>query len=110
MTGDDFARDLAAHHWPGNVRELRNHVERCVATGAHLRPPVPAPAPIDDHGPAIDLGIPMRTARDALVGSFERRYLEASLRHHGNNITAAARTAGIDRLTFYRLLWRYGLR
>ena len=56
--------------------------------------------------PAIDLGRPFREARDA----FERRYLAAALERTQGNVAAAARASGLDRLTFYRLLWRRGLR
>jgi transcriptional regulator of acetoin/glycerol metabolism len=40
----------------------------------------------------------------------ERRYLTEILRAAENNVTAAARAAGVDRIHFYRLLWRHGLR
>jgi transcriptional regulator of acetoin/glycerol metabolism len=32
------------------------------------------------------------------------------LLRHGNNVSAAARAAGVDRIHFYRLLWKHGLR
>jgi hypothetical protein len=32
------------------------------------------------------------------------------LRRHGDNVAAAARAADVDRMHFYRLLWRNGLR
>jgi DNA-binding NtrC family response regulator len=77
--------ELARHAWPGNVRELRNFVERSLALRA--QPP--------------------------LVGGdapFERVYLERLLARHDDNVSAAARAAGLDRLKLYRLLWRHGLR
>jgi transcriptional regulator of acetoin/glycerol metabolism len=36
--------------------------------------------------------------------------LEALLAEHKNNVTAAARAADVDRIHFYRLLWKHGLR
>jgi DNA-binding NtrC family response regulator len=109
MNSAELAAELATHDWPGNVRELRNYVERCIALGTQPRLAASTAAPANELWP-IDLGVPLRTAREALIGPFERRYLEASLRHYGNNVSAAARAAGMDRLTFYRLLWRHGLR
>jgi two-component system, NtrC family, response regulator GlrR len=44
------------------------------------------------------------------VSAFERRYLEELLRQHENRVSAAARAAGVDRIYFYRLLWKHGLR
>ena len=102
-----FLVELSHHHWPGNVRELRNYLERCVAFGEPTAA-MPAPArPVEL--PPVDLSVPLRVARDAWVAPFERRYLEESLRKHGGNKSAAARATGVDRLTFYRLLWKHGL-
>jgi DNA-binding NtrC family response regulator len=100
----EFLADLARHAWPGNVRELRNYIERCLAFGVDVAPP---PA---DNAPPIDLKLPLRAARDEHLRSFERAYLRQVLAAAGNNVSAAARMAGIDRIYFYRLLWKYGLR
>ena len=59
---------------------------------------------------AVNIGQPLREAREAWVSSFERRYLEELLRQHENRVSAAARAAGVDRIYFYRLLWKHGLR
>ena len=107
MSSSAFIAELASHHWPGNVRELRNYLERCVAMGE--RPGLPTTA-VAESDVAIDLGVPLRSAREQVLAPFERRYLEASLRKYENNVSAAARAAGMDRLSFYRLLWRHGLR
>ena len=101
----EFVADLARHAWPGNVRELRNYIERCLA----LREPGAAPPPSADP-PPVDLKLPLRAARDEHLRAFERAYLRQALAAAGNNVTAAARIAGIDRIYFYRLLWKYGLR
>jgi len=97
LTGPLLVR-LAAHEWPGNVRELRNHLERYVVLGETGDAPTALPA--------IDMSAPYRAARDA----FERRYLSELLARHAGNVRAAAETAGLDRVSLYRLLWRHGLR
>ena len=110
--------DRAMHYrWPGNVRQLRNYIERCVAlddatlpTNLDTMPPPPSGAPLDGIHDAIDISQPLKFARERCVGNFERRYLEALLRKHNNNVSAAARAAEVDRIHFYRLLWKHGLR
>jgi DNA-binding NtrC family response regulator len=98
------------------VRQLRNYVERCVAlddatlpTNLDTMPPPPSGAPLEGID-AIDITQPLKFARERCVGNFERRYLEALLRKHNNNVSAAARAAEVDRIHFYRLLWKHGLR
>jgi DNA-binding NtrC family response regulator len=98
---------LAAHAWPGNVRELRNYLERCVALGEQSPPGAEAVA---GTVPRLEADQPLRVARERWVAHFERRYLEALLREHGGNVSAAARAAGVDRVHFYRLMSRHGVR
>ncbi|MCC7537632.1 MAG: sigma 54-dependent Fis family transcriptional regulator [Deltaproteobacteria bacterium] len=100
--------ELARHAWPGNVRELRNYLERAAVlsdTAPSVGEPR-GPAPV----PPIDLAQPLREVRDQHVRWVERRYLEALLREHGDNVSAAARAAGLDRVHMHRLLSRVGLR
>jgi DNA-binding NtrC family response regulator len=99
---------LMAHGWPGNVRELRNVLERgaVVTKGpviqAHdlglgeLEAPVAAGA-----APA---GGEAESLRDV-----ERRHIERMLEEHEWNITRAAHALGIDRVTLYAKIRKYGL-
>ncbi len=96
---------LARHPWPGNVRELRNYLERCLAT--RETPPLEPASGVE--APEIDVGEPLRAARDRWMRHFERRYLEALLDEHDGNVSAAARAAGVARVYFYRLLSRAGI-
>jgi DNA-binding NtrC family response regulator len=106
-----FLGALAEHTWPGNIRELRNYLERCVALHDFAPPrSAGASAPVPGPESAVNIGQPLREAREAWVSSFERRYLEELLRQHENRVSAAARAAGVDRIYFYRLLWKHGLR
>jgi DNA-binding NtrC family response regulator len=97
---------LRSSRWPGNVRELRNVVERYLAV-RDLSTPEATPG---GGPPEVDFRRPFRVARDEWNGWFERRYVEGLLEEHKGNRANAARAAGIDRVTFYRLLWRLGLR
>jgi DNA-binding NtrC family response regulator len=105
---------LMEHDWPGNVRELRNRLERAVRLA---EPPVapaaeaPAPEPAPAAAPTgVDLSVPFKLARQRLVEEFEKRYVGALLAEHEGNVSAAARSAGIDRITLHRVLARLGYR
>ena len=96
---------LAGAEWRGNVRELRNAVERLVLLGDPPGIPPQAAAEME-----VDAAVPYKVARARLLASFEKSYLEALLARHGGNLSAAARAAGIDRMSIHRLLQRTGLR
>jgi transcriptional regulator of acetoin/glycerol metabolism len=49
-------------------------------------------------------------ARDRLLATFDRTFLTRVILRAGGNLSKAARLAGIDRTTFYRLMERHGLR
>jgi two-component system response regulator GlrR len=113
LTTDEFLAHLARHTWPGNVRELRNYLERCLA----MREPVPlrdlasgAAGPGGAGDVEIDPRAPLKDARERWNHVFEGRYLRAVLDREGDNVSAAARAAGVDRAYFHRLLRRHGLR
>jgi transcriptional regulator with PAS, ATPase and Fis domain len=107
LRSEGFLANLGQHSWPGNVRELRNYLERCIA----LRETVPlASEPGEEGGAAPDMSLPLKDARERWNRVFERRYVEEMMRRHDGNAAAAARAAGVDRMHFYRLVWRHGLR
>jgi DNA-binding NtrC family response regulator len=94
------------------VRELRNYLERCLAM---RRPVTIEPDAAEGASEAAvarlaDPALPLKIARERWSRAFERRYLEECLRRHGGNVAAAARASEVDRMHFYRLLWRHGLR
>ena len=114
LKSPEFLAMISRYRWPGNIRQLRNYIERCVALGDMTTPPGADTSPPASLKPAaepeVDIAQPLRAARDACVARFEKQYLEAILARHENNVSAAARAAGVDRIHFYRLLWKHGLR
>ena len=58
----------------------------------------------------VDLSLPFKAARERCIMELERRYLAALLDKQGNRVSAAARVAGVDRIYFYRLLRKHGLK
>ena len=103
LDGGELLPELLRHAWPGNVRELRNYVERCLAG-----------QPIEqldlDSSPAIDVMQSLRSVRERWVHHIERQYLERLLAAHGGNVSAAARTAEVDRVHLHRLIAKHRLR
>jgi len=118
---------MQKYSWPGNVRELKNMIERAVmlqdepTTTEALRDNAPLPTPAlseadllqaDDPRAlrfAIDLDEPLKEARQRLTEEFERRYLLEALEHHGQNVSAVARAAGVDRMTIHKMIERLGI-
>jgi DNA-binding NtrC family response regulator len=101
--------EMARHDWPGNVRELRNYVERSIV----LQKADPAvrrtSAPPSASSP-WDISVPFKIAKDGAIDTFERGYLLALLEAAGNNMSKAARMAGMDRMYLHRLVQKHGLR
>jgi transcriptional regulator with PAS, ATPase and Fis domain len=100
---DPDATDLLLRSaWPGNVRELANAVERALVVG---RPPTVR---------AGDLPVALSETRGAPTGNsiaeVERCHVERILAKTGGNVTRAAEILGIDRVTLYSKIKKYGLR
>jgi len=58
--------------------------------------------------PSID-DQPMREVKEALVGEFERAYINQALNRADGNITRAAEASGKHRRAFFELMRKHGL-
>lgn len=115
----DAIHTLQAHPWPGNVRELQNVIEHAVVLlepGAEIRPEdlpfVARPATGPSLGVSQGVGYldePYHEARDRILADFECSYLKWLVDRAGGNMSKAARIAGVDRTTLYRLMEKHGL-
>jgi DNA-binding NtrC family response regulator len=98
---------LCKYSWPGNVRELENVIERAVAL---------------ENGPVIreedlpefirDLSIEtyrQRSSGTPTIEEHEKRYIKWVLDKCEGNKTRAAQIMGIDRVSLWRKLKRYGM-
>ena len=113
---------LMQRPWPGNVRELQNIVNRAVLLGQETligvndlgedrdellgeedgqgqEPLSSSPQPLPSY----------REAKNAQLRQFNASYLAEALRTANGNVTLAARTCGMERQAFQRLLRRYHL-
>ena len=52
---------------------------------------------------------PYHETRDGVLADFERHYLTSLLNRASGNMSRAARMAGVDRTTLYRLMERQGM-
>ena len=56
-----------------------------------------------------DSNLSFKEAKGKVISSFERQYIVALLREHNNDISAAAREAGVDRKHFLDLMRKHGI-
>jgi transcriptional regulator with PAS, ATPase and Fis domain len=98
---------LSQYSWPGNVRELENVIERAVAL---------------ENGPTIlahdlpesirNLSIETYRHSPSVVPTLEEQeinYIKWVLEKSGGNKTKAAKVMGIDRVSLWRKLKRFGI-
>ena len=102
-------RLLLQYDWPGNVRELENAIERAVLleTGAVLQAASlpPGLSPVLAAAAAGGRGTPASVVPLAEV---ERQALLHALEASDHNVTQAALSLGINRVTLQRKLKKYG--
>jgi two-component system, NtrC family, response regulator HydG len=91
---------LNAYHWPGNVRELENVIERAVVVGRE--PTIRAQD--------ISIGRDLDAGGDLSIEAVERRHIQRILEEFNWNQTHAAKALGIDRVTLYHKIRRYGMK
>jgi transcriptional regulator with GAF, ATPase, and Fis domain len=109
---------LYAYDFPGNVRELKNALEHAVImtstqevraedlpkslrTGHVAATPSPSPA---------SKSTTLASLRESWLAPHERRYITELLDASGGKVDAAAKKAGVNRVTFYRLMKKHGVR
>jgi len=103
---DAALSSLRDHAWPGNVRELRNVVERALCgCGA------PEAVTGERSGFTVEVrfDIPFKDAKQAVMDEFDRRFITRLLEETGGNIAEAARAAGLDRVSIYKIMARLGM-
>lgn len=114
---------LLQYAWPGNVRELQHAIsraavralangqsrERIIELDLQLLGAEQPPAAHEALFAASQISSGTETLQDAL-DRYRREIIESRLREHGGRLTPAARSLGMDRGNFHRLLKRLGLR
>jgi DNA-binding NtrC family response regulator len=120
IAGENLQR-LVGYSWPGNVRELRNVLERAIALSTapgeaappsfdalvfNLGPAAEGPAVLGMAFPGVASHLPYKIAKEQLLSSFERAYVDALLDRHRGNHSQAATAAELSRKHLYELLRR----
>jgi DNA-binding NtrC family response regulator len=109
---------LQAWDFPGNVRELKNTLEHAVVMARSdtiqaddlpkvMRSGESAPAP--SAAPKTQAPKTLAELREAWLAPLERKYLADLLDANDGKVDAAAKLAGINRVTMYRLMQKHGL-
>jgi DNA-binding NtrC family response regulator len=112
---------LRSRPWRGNVRELQNVIEHVVVLAEPDQVIQPTDIPLYDNGDTrmlpetIAASAPasydeaFHMVKDRIIAQFEKDYLTRLVNRAGGNMSKAARLAGIDRTTLYRLMDKHDL-
>ena len=116
------AQRLMGWRWPGNIRELQNKM-RQISILAPRNTIHPEDVELDPSGTGVPLAAPLRSfppeqvsntrsfqdAKQEVIDTFEREFLEALLKTHHGSPSKAAEAAGLDRKNLWRLLKKHDL-
>ncbi len=122
-------RTLCTYPWRGNVRELQNVIEHVAVVAEpgsdvrvgdlNLHAGLEAVGAEGGGGPVVSapsgslistlLEESYHAARERVIAQFERQYLTWLVSRATGNMCEAARIAGVNRATLYRLMERHGL-
>jgi len=113
---NEALRCLLNYHWPGNVRELENVLLRAVAICknqtiilADLPEYLRTQKIPSTQSSFLDMSLSFKEAKQKVIESFERKYLENALQKYRGNISQAARAIGIARPLFYEKIKKHKL-
>jgi DNA-binding NtrC family response regulator len=116
----DAVQYLQARQWRGNVRELQNVIEHVAVISDSGAAIGPDDIPVGDESetpkaettglPASIMNDAFHAAKDKLIAHFEQEYLARLTARTSGNMSKAARLAGIDRTTLYRLMEKHGFK
>lgn len=121
---DTSARNwLLSYDWPGNVRELEHTLSRAIVKALSRGQSRERIIELSAKDLGADVGAPpvkaaasdttaegSRMTLQEAMEQYRREFVAARLREHGGHIAATARSLGLDRGNFHRLLKRLGLR
>ncbi len=98
----DAQQMLLSYPWPGNVRELENAIERAMVVGKK--------AEIHTEDLPLHLnGGSNGSGNGVSLEEVERLHIQKVLKETGGNVTRTASLLGIDRVTLYNKLKKYGI-
>lgn len=115
---DNALKVLSRYDWPGNVRELSNIIERACSfvegdtiSKAHLDFIFAEMSHGEDRTERmkVEADIPFKDAKQKIVESFEKEYLQDLLQRNNHNLSKASREAKIDRKHLRNLLKKHGI-
>ncbi len=93
---------LLQHDWPGNVRELENAIERAMVVGKEeVIEPEDFPMQVKRDG---------KEPEEMSLEAMEKEHIQRVLNEMDGNVTQSAKVLGIDRVTLYNKMKKYGIR
>ena len=112
---DEIVDALMEYEWPGNIRELENLIERLIVLAGDEQinltdlPPSIISAGISKSQHARDYSS-HHEAKKKLMESFDRMFVTEALRNSNGNVSQAARSVGMNRANFQRLMRKLGIK
>jgi DNA-binding NtrC family response regulator len=116
---EEALASLSRRSWNGNVRELQNVIEHAVVLLDPGQRIMPENLPRRDNEHHTGDGELRRVlagfmngefhkTRERLIAGFETQYMSTLMERSGTNMSRAAKLAGFDRTTLYRLMEKHG--